>query len=156
MHPVERFPALADLQDAFIARAHRMVWCNLTTLDRRGRPRSRMVHPIWEGPVGWIGTLGNTPKVRQLQANRYVSLAYIADMAKPVYADCIATWVDDPAECARIWELFRSTPEPLGYDPVTAFQGMDMADFGLIRLAPYRIEVTNFPHGTRVWQQPDA
>jgi len=156
MHPVEKFSTFADLQEQFIERAHRMVWCSLTTLDRRGRPRSRVVHTIWEGPVGWIGTLGNTPKVRQLQANPYVSLAYIADVMAPVYADCIATWVDDRAECARIWNLFKNTPEPLGYDPATAFQGMDNTDFGLIRLAPYRVEVANWPHGIRVWQRPDG
>ena len=34
--------------EAFIAIAHRMVWCSLATVDRRGRPRARLVHPIWE------------------------------------------------------------------------------------------------------------
>lgn len=156
MHPVERFADLADLLGQFVERAHRMVWCNLATLDRDGRPRSRIVHPIWEGPVGWVGSLGSTPKVRQLRRTPYVSLAYVAEVGAPVYADCLATWVDDPAERGRIWELFRTTPEPLGYDPATTFQSAAHPDFGVIRLDPYRVEVTNWPHGTRVWRRPDV
>ena len=156
MHPIERFPTLDSLLPQFVERAHRMVWGNLTTLDRQGRPRSRVVHPIWDGPVGWIGTLGHTPKVAQIRRHPYVSIAYTADIATPVYADCLASWVDAPAERQRIYDLFKHTPEPLGYDPVTAFQGMDLSDFGVIRLDPYRLEVTNFPHGSRVWQAPDA
>jgi hypothetical protein len=156
MHPVERFASLADLLDRFIARAHGMVWCNLTTLDRRGRPRSRVVHPIWEGETGWIGTLHDTPKVRDIERDPHVSLAYVAEVLKPVYADCIAEWVGDPAEVQRIWDLFKSTPPPLGYDPVEGFAGMDLSDFGLIKLTPYRVEVTNWPHGTRIWRRADG
>jgi hypothetical protein len=41
-----------------------IVWCTLTTVDRKGRPRSRVVHPIFtvaDGqPVGWLLT-GRTP-----------------------------------------------------------------------------------------------
>ena len=36
------------VQDEFIATAHRIVWCGVATVDRRGRPRSRILHPIWE------------------------------------------------------------------------------------------------------------
>ena len=104
MHPVERPPSLADLQAAFIERAHGMAWCNLTALDRHGRPRSRVVHPFWEEPVGWIGSPGTTPKVRPLRRNPYVSLADLANEGEPVHADCIATWVDDMAERTRLWQ----------------------------------------------------
>ena len=30
---------------AFVALAHRIVWCTLATVDARGRPRSRVVTP---------------------------------------------------------------------------------------------------------------
>lgn len=152
MHPVEHIESLADILDEFVARAHSMVWCNLATLDGRGRPRSRVVHPIWDGEVGWIGTLGSTPKVREVARDPHVSLAYVADVAKPVYAECLAAWVDDRGEIARIWELFRSTPPPLGYDPSSFFGSPDNPDFGLLRLTPWRVEVTNWPVGTRVWR----
>ena len=34
-------------------------------------------------------------KSRHLAGNPFVSLAYIADVAKPAYADCRAEWVND-------------------------------------------------------------
>ena len=48
------------VDDAFVAIAHRIVWCTVATVDRRGRPRSRILHPYWErtedGLAGWITT----------------------------------------------------------------------------------------------------
>lgn len=156
MHPVEKIATLADIWDEFVARAHGMVWCNLTTLDRRGRPRSRVLHPIWDGQTGWIGTLHHTPKVRHIERDPHVSLAYIADVMKPVYADCVAEWVGEQAEIQRVWELFKNAPPPLGYDPAEGFAGLDLSDFGLIKLTPFRVEVTNWPINTRLWQRSGA
>jgi general stress protein 26 len=156
MHAVERIATLAEILPSFVERAHSMIWANLTTLDRQGRPRSRIIHPIWDGETGWIGTLHSTPKARQIERNPHVSVAYIMDVAKPVYAECLARWVSDLEERRRIWELFRTTPEPLGYDPASFFGSYDQPDFGLIQLTPIRVEVTNFPHGTRLWQGADA
>ena len=152
MHPVEHIESLDNILDEFVARAHRMAWCNLATLDGRGRPRSRVVHPIWDGATGWIGTLRSTPKVREITRDPHISLAYIGDVARPVYADCLATWIDAPSEKTRIWELFRSAPPPLGYDPASVFGSADNPDFGLLKLTPWRLEVTNWPVGTRVWR----
>ena len=46
------------VDEAFVTIAHRIVWCTVATVDRRGRPRSRILHPYWErtpdGLVGWI------------------------------------------------------------------------------------------------------
>jgi len=155
VHPVEHIESLTDIFDEFVARAHGMVWCNLATLDGRGRPRSRVVHPIWDGATGWVGTVRDTPKTREIARDPHVSLAYVADVAKPVYADCLAEWVDVPSEKARLWELFRSAPPPLGYDPASFFGSLDNPDFGLLRLMPWRVEVTNWPAGTRVWRRPE-
>ncbi|HEU0115654.1 MAG TPA: hypothetical protein VFQ80_13300, partial [Thermomicrobiales bacterium] len=75
-----------DLAAEFHDRAARMVCCNMATVDERDRPRSRIVHPIWEDSLGWIGTwrtavnsanFARSLKVRQLAHNLYVSLAYI-------------------------------------------------------------------------------
>ena len=33
--------------DQFVAIAHRVVWATVATVDRRSRPRSRVLHPIW-------------------------------------------------------------------------------------------------------------
>ena len=64
---------LADIAPAFVAIAHRIVWCTVATVAVDGRPRTRILHPIWEWDgtdlVGWIAT-GPTPlKVAHLEAH---------------------------------------------------------------------------------------
>jgi hypothetical protein len=36
----------AEIASEFLERANRMVWCSAATIDGRGRPRSRVLHPI--------------------------------------------------------------------------------------------------------------
>lgn len=79
----------------------------------------------------------------------YVSLAYIGDVAKPVYVEGTAEWVDDLAARQRIWDMFVAAPPPLGYDPAPIFGDVD--GFGLLKVTPWRIEVTEFPLQTLVW-----
>ena len=43
---------LEDIAPKFVAMAHQIVWCTAATVDAKGRPRSRVLHPIWE----WDGT----------------------------------------------------------------------------------------------------
>ncbi|PYV19616.1 MAG: pyridoxamine 5-phosphate oxidase, partial [Acidobacteria bacterium] len=71
---------LARVAPAFVEMAHRIVWCSAATVDTRGRPRSRVLHPIWQWDgsrlVGWIAT-GPTPVKRaHLDASPYISLNY--------------------------------------------------------------------------------
>jgi hypothetical protein len=40
---------LDEVAPAFVAMANRMVYCTLATVDRRGRPRSRIVHKCGRG-----------------------------------------------------------------------------------------------------------
>src|SRR5689334_7604691 len=107
----------AELQDEFIAAAHKMVWCSVATIDTRNRVRSRILHPIWEGETGWVGVRRQSLKARHIAHNPYVSLAYISDIVHPVYADCRAEWEDSLELKRHVWELFRTAPPPLGYDP---------------------------------------
>ena len=146
----------SEIETEFLERVRKMVWCSVATIDGKQRPRSRVLHPIWEGSTGWIGTNRSSHKARHLDANPYVSLAYITDIHKPVYVDCRAEWVDDLDQKRRIWELFASTPEPVGYDPVPTFERYDHDDFGLLKLTPWRIDLVSFPavsyeEGTCVW-----
>jgi hypothetical protein len=146
--------SFAEIEAEFIERVHRVVWCNVATIDRRGRPRSRILHPIWEGATGWIATRRPTLKARHLANNPYVSLAYVADVAKPVYVDCRATWEDTLAEKQRVWALLLAAPPPLGYDPAPIFGSPERDDFGLLKLTPWRIELADFPAARRVWHAP--
>ena len=136
-----RVSTFAEIEDQFIARAHKMVWCNVATVDTQGRPHSRILHSIWDGPTGWIATRRHSPKARELAQNQHVSLAYIADVVRPAYADCLASWEDDLALKRYVWGLFVAAPAPLGYDPAPIFGSVDAPDFGLLRLTPYAIEL---------------
>lgn len=149
--------SFSEIADEFSQRVRAMVWCSAATVDSRGRPRSRILHPIWEGPTGWIGTHRNSYKSRNLIRSPYVSLAYITDIMKPVYVDCVAAWVDDLETKQRIWNLFRDTPEPVGYDPAVDFIRPDHENFGLLQLKPWRIALVTFPapshaEGQRIWR----
>jgi general stress protein 26 len=146
----------SDIETDFISRVHTMVWCNAATIDEKQRPRSRILHPIWEGSTGWIGTHRNSYKAQHLAHNPHMSLAYIADITKPVYIDARVEWVDEMETKQRIWDLFKYTPEPLGYDPALSFIRVDHEHFGLLKVIPWRIDLLTFPsasmdEGTRVW-----
>jgi general stress protein 26 len=131
-----------DIADEFRARVERIVWCTVATVDNRGRPRSRILHPLWEGPTGWILTGRESHKAAHLQANEFVSCSYWDQDHHQVYADCRAHWADDLAERERAWRLFAATPPPVGYDPALFWpDGPGDAGYGLLRLDPWRIEL---------------
>ena len=148
--PVASF---AEIEADFIERVHGAVWCNVATLDARNRLRSRILHPIWEGLTGWLCTRRHSPKAAHLAHHPYVSLAYIADVVRPVYAECVAEWDDDLATRRRVWELYRAAPPPLGYDPAPIFHAADHPDFGVLKLTPWRIELGDMMgEQSRVWR----
>jgi general stress protein 26 len=102
----------SEIEAEFYTRVEKMIWCNVATVDAQQRPRSRIMHPVWEGLTGWATSRRYAYKAKHLAANPHVSLAYIADVAKPVYVECVAEWVDDVAEKQRVWNFLKSIPEP--------------------------------------------
>ena len=152
-----RVDAFAAIEDELIARVHRMVWCTAATVDDTGRPRSRVVHTIWDGQTCWAMTRTGTPKLRDLDRNPHVSLAYTSDLVRPVYADCLARWEDDPATKRHVWDLFLAAPPPLGFDPASMFKDVDDPGYGVLRLTPYRVSLEDVSgQGERriVWRSP--
>ena len=147
-----------EIKDEFMDRVRTIVWCMVATVDRRGRPRTRVLHPIWEGTTGWIATNRHSLKEKHLAKNPNVSLGYWDREAGLAYVDCLAEWDDAPEQKRRIWELFKATPPPLGYDLAMIWpQGPDDPDYGLLKLTAHRIEI----HGlkelierkpSRVWR----
>lgn len=141
---------MADLQTiapAFIELAHRIVWCSAATVDTQGRPRSRILHPIWQWDgaqlVGWIAT-GPTPTKRaHLAAHPFVSLNYWAPSHDTCVAECRAAWAFDDATRTMVWNLFRDAPPPVGYDPaiVPGWDGPTAPAFAALRLEPWRLRV---------------
>jgi hypothetical protein len=143
--------AFADIAEEFARRVERMVWCNAATVDTRGRPRSRLLHPVWERDVCWITTRRHSLKARHLARTPYLSLAYTADFATPVFIDCAVEWVDDLDQRRRIWSLLAAAPRLQGFDPTRKFGQLENPECGLLRLTPWRIEVATPPAETHVW-----
>ncbi len=133
----------AEIEEQFMERVRRIVWCTVATVDRAGRPRTRILHPIWEGATGWIATGRHTLKTRHLARTPYVSLTYWDPKHEQIYAECVAEWDDRLDEKRRVWDLFKSTPPPLGYDPAIIWKGPDDPTFGLHKLTPWRIELSS-------------
>lgn len=136
----------AALEPEFMRRVSRIVWCSVATIDRAGNPRTRILHPIYEvidgKPVGYIATGRHSLKEKHLANNPYVSCSYWDAKQEQVYVDAKADWLDAPEERQRIWDLFKSTPPPLGYDPAMIWQAGPVAeDFGVLRLTPWRVEM---------------
>lgn len=130
----------------------------MATLDTNNRLRSRIVHPIWEGAVGWASARPHSLKARHIAHNPYVSLAYISDIARPVYVDCKAEWEDDPANKQRVWDLFRSSTPPLGFDLGDIFKSVDDLEFGVMKFTPWRIDLFDIANSAnrKVWMAIDA
>jgi general stress protein 26 len=130
------------IEAEFLRRVARTVWCSVATVDARNRVRTRILHPLWEGSTGWILTARQSAKAKDLAHNPMVSCAYWDQDQEQVHADCRTTWEESLAEKRRLWDLFKSTPPPVGYDPGLFFPGgPEDPAFGLLKLAPWRIEL---------------
>lgn len=131
-----------EIQRPFMQRAERIVWCTVATVDRAGRPRTRILHPIWEDSTGWILTNRRSLKSKHIEANPNVSLLYWDPQQETATVEAIAEWVDDPAQKQRIWSLFEATPPPVGYSPGDFFPAGPTGDAtGLLKLTARRIVV---------------
>jgi general stress protein 26 len=149
--------SFADIEKEFSQRVCRIAWCSVATVDRKGRPRTRILHPLWEGSTGWILTGRQSHKAKHLARNPYISLCYWDPEQEQVYADCKTEWEDRPEEKKRLWELFKSTPFPVGYDPGLFWKDTEDPTYGVLKLIPWRVELYSMAemgggHPPKVWR----
>jgi hypothetical protein len=139
--------SLSDVAPAFVEMAHGIVWCSAATVDAHGRPRSRILHPLWQWDgqdlVGWIGTSPTAAKRAHLQASPYMSLNYWSPAQDTCIAECRVDWVLTDELKTRIWNLFLETPEPVGYDPaiIPQWESPTSPNYAVLRLEPWRLRV---------------
>lgn len=151
---------LSDVAPAFVEMAHGIVWCGVATVDTKGRPRSRMLHPIWEWDgntlVGWVATSPTPLKRAHLKASSFVSLNYWSTSQDTCVAECRAEWAFDDETRIRIWDLFKNGPEPVGYDPamIPGWDEPTSENFAALRLQPWRLRV--FPGTVLMGQGGDV
>ena len=138
---------LTVIAPAFVKMAHEIVWCSAATVDAKGRPRSRVLHPIWQWEhgalTGWIAT-GPTPiKRAHLEASPYLSCNYWAPTQDTCMAECRAEWAFDDATRRMVWDLFANAPAPVGYDPaiIPGWDDASSPTFAALKLDPWRLRV---------------
>jgi hypothetical protein len=138
---------LAETAPAFVEMAHQIVWCTVATVDSHGRPRSRILHPIWqwdgEKLVGWIATSPTPVKQAHLNAHPYASISYWRSSHDTCVAECHAALLQDLPTRQMVWDLFLNGPEPVGYNPaiVPVWPSPEADAFAVIRLEPWRLRV---------------
>jgi len=120
---VRRIASFAELSHDVADMLGSIRYATMTTVDRRGRPRSRVLIAVWEldgdAPVGWLATFKSPVKVAHLAHNPYVTLSYWSPSQDTVSFDATAAWVDDPDVRHRTWDLYRrGSPPRVGYDPL--------------------------------------
>ncbi len=138
---------LSSVAPAFVEMAHRIVWASVATIDSQNRPRSRVLHPIWqwdgETLVGYIATGPTETKRAHLAHSPYVSVNYWAPSQDTCVAECRAEWIFDDAGRQMVWDLLANGPEPVGYDPslIPAWTSPTADAFAGLRLEPWRLRV---------------
>jgi general stress protein 26 len=145
--PTERrTESFAQIRDDVAEIIGTIVYATMTTVDRRGRPRSRVLIVVWEldgpRPVGWLATFKTPVKAAHLAHNPHVTTSYWSPRQDAVYLDSVATWVDDADIDQRVWQMYRQgSPPGAGYDPAAYWSGPDDPAFHVLRLDPWRVQV---------------
>jgi hypothetical protein len=138
---------LKDVAPAFVEMAHRIVWCSAATVDSQGRPRSRVLHPIWEfdgtSLVGWIATSPTPLKRAHLKHSAFISCNYWAPDHDTCTAECAVEWRLDNDTRVMVWDKFKDAPPPIGFDPVVIPRWPSPTDdqFAVLRLDPWHLRV---------------
>ncbi len=140
--------SLEEIASPFVEMAHEIVWCTVATVDTKGRPRTRILHPIWEWDgeslMGWIAT-GPTPvKKAHLDAHPDISCSYFAPSHDTCFAECGTEWFTDDETCDWLWNRLKDAPPPVGYDPAIIPEWADgptSEAFAALKLDPWRLRV---------------
>lgn len=157
----------AELEADFLRITGETVFCTATTVDGRGRPRGRMLHPVFtveDGlPIGWAITAPTPLKAAHLAANPHMSCSFWNPSQDTVLIDCVTEWIASDAECQHVFELFRDTPTPLGWgrEGMAGYGSERWRSelFAALRLSPWRVQVMRgeeYPAGNlagRVWHR---
>jgi len=153
--------SIKEVAAAFVEMAHRIVWCTAATVDAHGRPRSRVLHPVWqwdgEHLVGWIGTSPTPTKRSHLKASPYMSINYWTPSHDTCVAECKAAWVLDDDGRTMVWNLLLNAPAPVGYDPriVPAWTSPTCEAFAGLKLQPWRVRVAGQGREVLKWREAD-
>tara|TARA_A100000164_G_C21570627_1_gene613836 strand:+ start:106 stop:549 length:444 start_codon:yes stop_codon:yes gene_type:complete len=127
--------------------AHTIIWCTAGTVDKKNRPRSRILHPFWDWDgkelVGWVGTGATKTKRNHLEQNPSVSINYWVPNQNTCTAESKASWCFDLESRQYVRDRYLSLPEPLGYNPaiIPGWENYQSEDFAVLRFDPWKLRV---------------
>ncbi|MEU5881082.1 pyridoxamine 5'-phosphate oxidase family protein [Spirillospora sp. NPDC047279] len=149
----------AEVRDEFEAYIGDIVYATMTTVDKKGRPRARVLIPIWEEvdgrPVGWLATYRTPVKEAHLAGNPHTTFSYWTPRQNAVAVDTVAEWVDGPDVRKRVWDLYSKTsPKGAGYELGQFWKGPDDPKLHILKLEPWRVQVIRGRDlRSRIWQE---
>lgn len=157
----------SEIEADFVQFVTDIKYATMITVDKQGRPRARVLVPIWQvyenELVGWIATYRTPVKVAHLANNPHMTTSYWSPRQNVAYVDCVASWAEDPKVKAEVWRLYqKGSPRGLGYDPGAYWRGGPTdPTYHVLRLDAWRVQVM---HGqdlvtgrpSRIWEAPAA
>ena len=143
---VRTMDPLAEVAPVFVGMAHRIVWCTVATTGGDGRPRTRVLHPIWEWDgttlTGWIATSPKSPKASEIADVPAVSLTYWSANHDTCSADCDAVFESAHSARNRLEPLRRGSRagrlRPLEHPAVDQLRRRGVR---ILCLTPHRLRV---------------
>lgn len=139
--------SLSELSEDVLRLAAEIGWCTMATVDRRDRPRSRVMHVNWQVDkgrlLGWAAT-GRTPiKMDHLTHNPHVSCAYWSDSHAATFIDCTAAWTEDQEVKYQAFKLIEEEAAERGFDARAMWpEGARDPVFEVLELKAWRAQVT--------------
>ncbi|AJE82578.1 MULTISPECIES: pyridoxamine 5'-phosphate oxidase family protein [Streptomyces] len=153
----------AEIEDKFVQYIQEIVYCTMITVDKKNRPRARVLLPIWETvdgkPVGWLAAYKTPVKVAHLANNPHTTYSYWSPNQNAVFVDSVSRWVDDPETKRYSWDLYRKgSPAGVGYNPLNFWRGgPEDPKYDVLRIEPWRVQVLRGTDlSSRIWTDESA
>ncbi|MFJ2651620.1 pyridoxamine 5'-phosphate oxidase family protein [Streptomyces sp. NPDC087420] len=158
----DKVDSFSELADKFFEYIKDIRYCTMITVDKKSRPRARVLLPIWEvvdgKPVGWLAAYKTPVKVAHLANNPHTTYAYWSPRQNAVYVDSVSAWAEDMETKTYAWELYqKGSPPGVGYDPYNFWRG-GPADpkYHVLRIDPWRVQVLRGTDlSSRIWTKPE-
>lgn len=149
------FSAIRDSFEAYIGE---IVYATMTTVDAKGRPRARVLIPVWEvvddRPVGWLATYRTPVKAAHLANNPHTTFSYWSPRQNAVSIDTVAEWVEDIEVKRKVWSLYgKGSPRGAGYPLGNFWTSPADPKLHVLRLDPWRVQVIRGTDlNSRIWR----
>ncbi|MFE0380807.1 hypothetical protein ACFW1M_35770 [Streptomyces inhibens] len=105
----------SKVQDTLFRYIREIRYARMVTVDRRNRPRARVLLPVWEivdgRPVGWLAAYRTPVKTAHLAHNPHTTYAYWCPRQNALFVGSLSAWAKDK-ESQRHTPRGRSVTAP--------------------------------------------